>query len=174
MTNQSSGDQKRIEELEKEISRLRRLVYYDELTGLYNRRGFLEVTKNFLEALKSEFSGTKKRRLKIGNLAVVFADLNRLKQVNDRYGHRYGDEMIVSFGKFLAKNVRGVDVVGRWSGDEFVVALVGAGKTEAELVVQKIKDDLAKERFRVGRGGGVLFRRVLVSVLSMKKKESRS
>jgi diguanylate cyclase (GGDEF)-like protein len=140
---------KKIEDLEKRIRHLRKLVHYDGTTGFYNRAGFLDKVKDFINALKSELSGVgKQRKLKISNLSIVFADLNNLKEINDKFGHQCGDEAIVAFGKLLAENVRGMDIVSRWSGDEFVIALVGADKKGAMLVVEKIKMDLAGRALR--------------------------
>ncbi|MEW5805362.1 MAG: GGDEF domain-containing protein [Patescibacteria group bacterium] len=147
--NKPDPDRK-IKDLEKEISRLKKLAHYDELTGLYNRRGFINAISDFIKALESEFSGFgKERKLKIGNLSIVFADLNKFKQINDRFGHQCGDELLIAFGKLLFKNVRGVDAVGRWSGDEFVIALIGADKQDAEAVVKKISNDLIGRAFDV-------------------------
>jgi len=124
-----------ITSLKKEISRLKRFVHHDQLTGLYNRLGFAENINDYLNELKGEHKkGNKnKRSFKIGNLSVVFADLNDLKEFNDKYGHACGDEAIKAFAKLLKKGVRGIDVVCRWSGDEFVVALVGADKKDEPM-----------------------------------------
>lgn len=85
----------------------------DTLTGLPNRRALL-VTLN--EAIQ------RANRLR-QNCAVFFVDLDRFKQINDRYGHEEGDELLRQFAARLRDNVRKTDTVGRLAGDEFVVIL---------------------------------------------------
>ncbi len=137
--------------LKKEISRLKKLVHHDELTRLYNRLGFAEKINDYLNELKGEHKkGNKnKRSFKIGNLSIVFADLNNLKKFNDEYGHVCGDEAIKAFAKLLKKGVRGIDIVCRWSGDEFVVALVGADKKDAQKIVEKINKMAAEKSWKI-------------------------
>ena len=143
-----------ITSLKKEISRLKRFVHHDQLTGLYNRLGFAENINDYLNELKGEHKkGNKnKRSFKIGNLSVVFADLNDLKEFNDKYGHACGDEAIKAFAKLLKKGVRGIDVVCRWSGDEFVVALVGADKKDAQKIVEKINKMAVEKSWKIRCG----------------------
>jgi len=85
----------------------------DTLTGLPNRRALL-VAMN--EAIQ------RANRLR-QNCAVFFVDLDRFKQINDRYGHEEGDELLRQFAARLRDNVRKTDTVGRLAGDEFVVIL---------------------------------------------------
>lgn len=90
---------------------VRRLSLTDELTGLYNRRGFLLLGEQQLRiARRTNAAGW-----------LVFADLDGLKKVNDAFGHEVGDEMITETALLLRENFRDVDVIGRLGGDEFVV-----------------------------------------------------
>ena len=104
-----------------ENARLHRLVeqqaLVDALTGLANRRS-LEDT------LTSELA--RARRLD-GELCLVLADLDHFKQVNDRFGHPAGDEVLRAFAHTLAGAIREGDVAGRWGGEEFALILVGVG-----------------------------------------------
>src|SRR5438067_11368605 len=102
-----------------ENARLHRMVerqaLVDSLTGLANRRS-LE------ESLRSELA----RAARFGDsVCVVLADLDDFKQVNDRYGHQAGDEMLKAFASALRKTVRESDVAGRWGGEEFALVLSG-------------------------------------------------
>ena len=142
--------------LQKEVSRLKKLVHHDQLSGLYNRPGFAEDVEGYLKELKGEHKkGSKDRRsFKIRNLSIIFADLNDFKKLNDRYGHACGDEVIKAFARILKKGTRSIDVAGRWSGDEFVVALVGADKKDAQNTVDKIRKIISEKIWRLcGKNG---------------------
>ena len=83
----------------------------DELTGLYNRRGFLAHAE---EQVKLACSGRRE-------LLVVFADVDGLKAINDRYGHSEGDRALRKAAEVLLSVFRDTDLVGRLGGDEFAV-----------------------------------------------------
>src|SRR3990170_8099480 len=134
--------------LKRELGRLKRLVYHDSLTGLYNRKGFAEDALGYLKELKSE-QARNRREFKINNFSVIFIDLNDFKKLNDKHGHPCGDKTIVAFAAFLKKSVRSFDIVCRWSGDEFVVGLVGAGPKQAANIAGKIKNLVAVKNWRL-------------------------
>ena len=94
----------------------------DELTGLVNRR-------RFLDALRSEI--TRGERLG-GRLSVVLADLDGFKLVNDRFGHHAGDEVLIAFADLLRAHGRDVDVAARLGGEEFAILLPGDGTGRRE------------------------------------------
>ena len=85
-------------EQEREIEKLKSFADYDFLTGLYNRQGFLREAERFIELLKDSekfFKGGKERRkFAISNFSIIFIDLDNLKKVNDKYGHKAGDKYI--------------------------------------------------------------------------------
>lgn len=87
------------------------LSLVDELTGLYNRRGFLAFSKQHLTSIQR----TNK------NLMVVYADLDELKHINDSFGHQEGDRALVKTAEILRETFRSSDVLGRLGGDEFMV-----------------------------------------------------
>ena len=88
---------------------LNRISMIDELTGVYNRRGFYVSANRILKAPENEGR----------QAAIIFGDLDNLKKVNDTFGHDDGDYAIVSCAEFLKKSLRTTDVVGRIGGDEF-------------------------------------------------------
>ncbi|MEO7033575.1 MAG: diguanylate cyclase [Polyangiaceae bacterium] len=90
---------------------LRNLSLHDELTGLYNRRGWLELAR------QGHRLATREQR----SAAVIFADLNGMKQINDQRGHEEGDHALQDTARILRSACREVDVVARFGGDEFVV-----------------------------------------------------
>lgn len=97
----------------------------DELTGLYNRRGFLAFCEQYLNSLhRSDKS-----------LAIVYADLDGLKQVNDSYGHKEGDRALIKTAELLKETFRSSDVLGRWGGDEFTaLAAIDPGGSVENLI----------------------------------------
>lgn len=105
--------------------KLSRLAGEDPLTGLLNRRAFLD---RFSEELL---------RVKRYNREIVFAmiDLDNLKGINDQYGHPVGDEVIVSFAKVLSANLRKTDIIGRIGGDEFGIILLNPVSEEDLLSI---------------------------------------
>lgn len=97
------------------IVEMRSLSLTDELTGLYNRRGFVTI------------AGTQlKLAARAGlDVAVTFIDLDGMKRINDSYGHGVGDQVLVATAKLLRSTYRGSDIVARIGGDEFVALAVG-------------------------------------------------
>jgi diguanylate cyclase (GGDEF)-like protein/PAS domain S-box-containing protein len=93
---------------------LRTLSLRDELTGLWNRRGFMTLAEQ------------ECRRARRGRLTVLvlYGDVNRFKAINDTYGHRAGDEALVVVAEALSSSCRNADVAGRIGGDEFVILSV--------------------------------------------------
>jgi diguanylate cyclase (GGDEF)-like protein/PAS domain S-box-containing protein len=100
------------------------LAQIDALTGLPNRRTFAYALQSAL----------RRARVQNAGVAVLFVDLDRFKEINDTRGHRVGDLVLQSFAALLRKSVRQRDVVGRLSGDEFVVLLEDINSPEALAV----------------------------------------
>lgn len=107
--------------------------YHDQLTGLYNRRFLREELKRI----------DIKKNLPI---AIIMGDLNGLKLINDSFGHAMGDEFIKKVAEVMKSGCRSEDVVARLSGDEFVIVLSKTEKFEAELIINRIKKMLEKEK----------------------------
>jgi diguanylate cyclase (GGDEF)-like protein/PAS domain S-box-containing protein len=109
---------------------LKTLSLTDELTGLYNRRGFMTMAEQQLK-LESH-AGTAR------GLTLMFADMDGLKTINDLYGHKAGSEAIVHLAKIVKSALRDADLVARWGGDEFVILSIGSEEKDAELMVDRI------------------------------------
>ena len=114
----------------------------DELTGLVNRR-------RFLDALRSEI--TRGQRLG-GRLSVVLADLDDFKLINDRFGHHAGDEVLIAFADLLRAHGRDVDVAARLGGEEFAILLPETGLDGASAVADRLCRSLAELRIPLGEG----------------------
>lgn len=106
----------------------------DTLTGLPNRRLFLDRLEQGLQTVKG--NGQK--------LAVVFLDLDRFKEVNDTQGHDQGDKLLLQAGKRLAGCVGNKDLVARLGGDEFVLMLSDATAGYVEALAQRVLDALSQ------------------------------
>jgi diguanylate cyclase (GGDEF)-like protein/PAS domain S-box-containing protein len=106
--------------------RLRYLSTHDNLTGLYNRTYF----ETELERL------AKGRRFPIG---VVVADVDGLKEVNDKFGHAAGDRLLQLTAKVLMDTFRAEDVIARVGGDEFAVLLPGANADEVDEILKRVR-----------------------------------
>jgi diguanylate cyclase (GGDEF)-like protein len=102
-----------IQDRMKAEAEVRQLSLTDELTGLYNRRGFFLLAEQQLKiACRTQTS-----------YCLLFADLDGLKKINDTLGHEMGDRMIIDAGKILKQTFRDSDIVARLGGDEFVLFL---------------------------------------------------
>lgn len=116
-----------------------RLSITDGMTGLWNRR-------HFDLRLESELS----RAIRFSEpFAVVFAELDQMKAVNDTHGHQAGDTVLIELARRLTDVTREVDLVARWGGDEFTLLLPNTGVAGAIRLAEKIRQAVASEPFRV-------------------------
>ena len=113
---------------------LHSLSLVDELTGLYNRRGFLTLAEQQLKI------ANRTRR----NMLLLFADLDRLKWINDTFGHGEGDVAIRETGRIFQRCFRESDIVARLGGDEFVALAVEIGEAPQHLFSQRLQENLAE------------------------------
>ena len=115
--------------LRRVLERLRHLAVTDELTGLHNRRFFLN-------RWRWEYDRAKRYHRP---LACLMIDLNGFKQVNDRLGHQAGDSLLKRVGQELQTALRQADILARFGGDEFIAALPETTPAQAELVADKLR-----------------------------------
>ncbi|HEY3499051.1 MAG TPA: CHASE3 domain-containing protein, partial [Polyangiaceae bacterium] len=120
--------------LAEQTEELRNLSLRDGLTGLYNRRGLLELSAQVVRVAERERHG----------LAVLFIDLDGLKGINDRLGHDQGDRAIVETGDILRSTCRATDLVARLGGDEFVVLASNMDEDSIEVLKQRIVAAMAQ------------------------------
>ena len=110
---------------------LRRLSLTDELTGLYNRRGFLTL-------MEQELKSAARTR---SSLSLLLADLDGLKEINDTFGHPEGDRALMNTANILKDTFRQADIIARLGGDEFVIAMGGSGNS-AKYLTTRLKKNL--------------------------------
>ena len=128
--------------LKDALDEMSRLATSDPLTGLLNRRGFMTIGHTLEE--EAHRSGVP--------LVVLVADVDRLKEVNDEFGHAAGDDMLRDVAASLTATLRTADVIARVGGDEFGVILTGArAVTEAAAAADRINDSLTTRARRQQR-----------------------
>ncbi|MBV8651506.1 MAG: GGDEF domain-containing protein [Alphaproteobacteria bacterium] len=134
--------EQRVALLQARVEYLEGLSVTDELTGLLNRRGFLEQLDR---ALASARRGGP-------HGVLMMCDLDGFKQINDRHGHLVGDEVLCQVGGLLARHVRRTDTVARLGGDEFAIVLVAAHLAAARRKAQALAQLVVATSFTVTTG----------------------
>ena len=114
-------------------SYLTEIALKDELTGLYNKRFFEFILDRY-----------KKEDVEIG---VIFIDLDKFKQINDKFGHLFGDEVLKSVAEIIKHSIRDIDYAFRFGGDEFVILIfsnMDVLKKVADRIEEKISETVVK------------------------------
>ncbi len=149
-------------ELKEQAEQLRTLSLRDELSGLYNRRGFLELARQQLRHIARGQRGG----------CLFYADLNGMKGINDNLGHDMGDRALVATAKLLTAVFRDSDIVARLGGDEFAALASDCDEAGLAALKQRLKaavDDFnthTSEPFRLSISvGGALFDPLLPATL---------
>ncbi|HEY8555144.1 MAG TPA: diguanylate cyclase [Burkholderiales bacterium] len=106
----------------------------DGLTGLYNRRGFITLAEQQLKVARHSQRG----------LILVYADLDRLKYINDTFGHPAGDEAITRTAEILERTFRASDILGRIGGDEFAALAIRGSDEAVHAIPQRLQKILAE------------------------------
>jgi diguanylate cyclase (GGDEF)-like protein len=119
------------------IQRVKQLAYLDGLTGIFNRRYY--ETRITEEIERARRFGSE--------LAVVMMDVDKFKSLNDTYGHLLGDEVLRQVSSLLSKQIRKIDVVCRYGGEEFVILLPQTGLEQALHVADKLRRAIEEWQF---------------------------
>lgn len=116
-------------QLEEKNSELNRLAVTDQLTGLYNR---LKLDETFqYEADRSGKSGH--------TFGIILMDIDYFKDINDRYGHQTGDNVLVCISQLILSNIRKTDILGRWGGEEFLIICPESSEEGILRLAEKLK-----------------------------------
>lgn len=110
----------------------------DKLTKIYNRRYFDEIIEKEIENAEKGCQ----------NQYLVMLDMDNFKRINDTYGHRVGDEMLIYFATVLKNNIGPLDIVARYAGDEFVMVLHGGTMNDAESIIANIREYLNNNKLK--------------------------
>jgi diguanylate cyclase (GGDEF)-like protein len=123
------------------VERIQELTITDDVTRLFN-------TRHLHAVLQTEFERARRFQTEF---SIIFLDLDHFKQVNDRYGHLLGTELLVEVARLIQASTRSVDAVFRYGGDEFVVLLPQTGKAAAVDAAHRLRQALAEARFLSSR-----------------------
>lgn len=126
-------------ELQNQSARFKELSHRDQLTGLLNRHGMVEVIEQlFVDPERS--------------LSLLVMDIDHFKPLNDRHGHDVGDRILAKLGALLLSNTRQSDHVARWGGEEFVLLLPETDEVAARAIADKLRDLIAETAFEAQQG----------------------
>ena len=118
-------------------ARLSYLAAYDELTGLCNRREFQRLVTKELQRMGRTHHPS----------CIMLIDIDFFKHINDTYGHPMGDRLLQSFGEHLQNELRVIDTVGRWGGEEFIVLLPETTLTESLQTAERLRAGIETKGF---------------------------
>ncbi len=123
--------------IEQQQNKLELLARTDALTGLDNHRHFMEELTS--EAQRAVHSGSP--------LSVMILDLDEFKRINDTYGHLVGDHVLLTTAEIIKKHLRSTDIIARYGGDEFCVAVTNTNVPKARAMARKIREEVANREF---------------------------
>jgi len=141
MQVQLDMSQREISELREELSRVREVAMVDGLTGLLNRTAF----DRRLAALAAEETDAETPQL-----CLVMMDIDHFKQVNDNFGHVFGDHVLVAIAAALKATVKGRDAAARYGGEEFALLLPNTPIKGAQVVAEQVREAIGHKRVRRG------------------------
>lgn len=124
-------------DLENANEKLKLLSIKDPLTGTLNRRGFVECAEREM----AKFARTKHA------FSIILLDIDLFKHINDQYGHELGDCVLVQTTEVIQSRLRGVDIMARWGGEEFILLLPETPLEDAYLVANQLKKAVANKRY---------------------------
>ena len=135
--NQAEQAEKKVQELQQELTQVSNLVREDQLTGALNRRGMDE-------AFARELARTARLQ---APLSIGMLDLDHFKKLNDSLGHQAGDEALRHLTRVVQDMLRPTDTLARYGGEEFLILLPNTDLDEAELVLKRIQRELTRRFF---------------------------
>lgn len=121
---------------------LSRLLMVDRLTGLHNYSYFIDRLGE--ERMRADRFGSR--------LALIMIDIDHFKPFNDKFGHQKGNELLKHMAEIFKAQVRGVDVISRYGGEEFAILLPNTGRTAAEEVAERIRAAVETSDFAAASG----------------------
>ncbi len=126
-----------LSEMDRQLrEKLKELARYDELTNCVNFRWIMEI-------LASEINRCRRYHKE---MAVIMMDIDHFKDINDKFGHVAGNKVLREFAATVKANVRNVDIVGRYGGEEFLIVLPEANHKQALRVLERVKSKMVEMR----------------------------
>ena len=150
---QLDENKREIEHLRDQLNQIRAEILTDALTGITNRKGFMQRIEQSMSQIPHELAG----------FTVMMVDIDKFKEINDTYGHLIGDKVIRFIASTLKEQVKGKDAVARFGGDEYVVMLLDSELQGAEIVAENIRLIVEKTRIKRNETGAPIGR-VTVSI----------
>jgi len=141
LENEGERDTRREQDIARKIKTLETQAEVDPLTGLLNRRGFEARVRRAYEMLGEQRRGKDNEERTI---IITIADVDNFKWINDTFGHDAGDEVLRRVAHCLRDKVRAVDAVGRWGGEEFVLALTNGPDLPAAKIAEELRGQIEK------------------------------
>src|SRR5512133_3185727 len=130
------------QKLQIALAREKQFSNTDVLTSLYNRRHFLEIAANeFYAAVRYQHP-----------LTIILFDVDDFKQVNDNFGHAAGDKVLERVALAATGQIRMIDVLARYGGDEFIILLPQTSALQAFPVAERIRESIAAQRIVIDKG----------------------
>lgn len=120
----------------------RKMAISDELTGLFNRRGLMDLGRREIDRAK-RFQHP---------LSVAIMDIDNFKSINDTYGHIAGDQLLNQLADCCRSNFREIDIIGRYGGDEIVVILIENSAEQAFQIIERFRLSISNHVFRTDAG----------------------
>jgi diguanylate cyclase (GGDEF)-like protein len=124
-------------QLEELLGKVEIMAITDALTGLYNRRRFLDV-------LSKEFE--KERRYSTP-FSIIMMDIDFFKKINDNYSHQTGDRVLKEISDIISGSIREIDTAARYGGEEFVVVLPNTDKENARISAERMRSSISSYKF---------------------------
>src|SRR5689334_23305159 len=138
LTERLDNSQEEVERLKVELTRAREEAVIDGLSGLLNRKAFDERMHLLVSQLQAESAPP----------SLVLIDIDHFKQINDTYGHLFGDAVIRSIGHLIKSTVKGQDIAARYGGEEFALLLPGTPVGGARVVADRLRFAFSQSRIR--------------------------
>lgn len=124
--------------LDQKIEQITRLAETDQLTKIYNR-------VKFKEELEKEI----KRVKRYGNdLALIMIDIDHFKNVNDIFGHNFGDKVLIEMTNIVSNSIRETDIFARWGGEEFMVLTPNTSLSFAKKLAERVRKNIEKNKIK--------------------------
>lgn len=121
----------------------------DALTGLFNRQAFDKIMKRIIDGQEMP---SRRKDDAPGDWYFALIDIDHFKQVNDQFGHIYGDEVLLLFSRIMNQSFRGDDLLFRYGGEEFAIALRNVNNDTSNLALERLRNNVEKYDFpQVGK-----------------------